>query len=81
MIERTKMFEIRENTITWIDEIDEIKKLDLDPEKTILYNFPNNIEAMFYTGFTVYPKEIPEDRILELESEDYTIINWKANID
>jgi 4-amino-4-deoxy-L-arabinose transferase-like glycosyltransferase len=72
-IERSKAFSDRERNPEWAKELRALNLTETDP-KTILFNYPRPIEAMFYTQLTVY-QEIPDtDTIRELQEKGYKIM-------
>jgi len=71
-IERTKPFEQRDRNPAWVKELQEFSSVS--HAKGILLNYPHPIEAMFYTGLTVY-SHIPEkNSILELMDKGYIVV-------
>ena len=63
----------------WVQELKKMK--NERPRKTILFNYPNPIEAMFYTDITAYDRIPDKKTIINLLQQDYTIIiNEKGDI-
>jgi len=78
-IERIKPFEKMERKPQWVQELKKMK--NERPRKTILFNYPNPIEAMFYTDITAYDRIPDKKTIINLLQQDYTIIiNEKGDI-
>jgi len=72
-IERVKPFVKRERNPEWAKELRALNLTETDP-KTILFNYPRPVEAMFYTQLTVYP-DIPDLKtIRELQKRGYKIM-------
>ena len=79
-IERAKIFQKRECSVEWMDEMEQIRSLPYDPEKTIILNYPHYIEAMFYTDFTVY-SYIPNTTVSQEYNADYVFISYDPESD
>jgi 4-amino-4-deoxy-L-arabinose transferase len=72
-IERAKPFDKRDKNPEWVKELRALNLTATDP-KTILFNYHRPVEAMFYTGFTVY-QGIPDLAIiLDLQAKGYRIM-------
>ncbi len=70
-IERIKPFDHRDRNPEWAREL---KALNIDDPKTILFNTRHPIEAMFYNNCVAY-EHTPEPKVLErLKAMGYTII-------
>jgi len=68
-ITRTKVFNIREFSPAWAVELKKIAWKYNPSEKIVLFNIDHNIEAMYYTGLTVYnflPTQSDADRITRM---------------
>ncbi len=78
-LERVKPFDKRIRNPVWTKEL---KKLSPDPSgKVVLFNVEHHIEAMFYTGYTVYDFIPPVGDILRLQKQGYRImINDKGDL-
>jgi hypothetical protein len=61
-IERIKPFENRDRSPQWVCDLKNSRQI-LN-KKTVLFNYPKPIEAMFYTDATVY-EGIPDDSMLK----------------
>lgn len=71
MIERVKPFSSVDRHPAWVKELQTLTFPN--PTKSVLLNYPNSIEAMFYTPITAYAY-IPEKTILnQLLNNGYTI--------
>jgi 4-amino-4-deoxy-L-arabinose transferase-like glycosyltransferase len=79
-IERAKPFDKRERNPEWVKELRALNLRETDP-KTILFNYPRPVEAMFYTPLTVY-QEVPDLKtIRELQEKGYMVmINDNDNL-
>ena len=77
-IERLKAFEQTERNPQWTRELKELGQEEI--EKGVLFNYPNYIEAMFYTGIPVY-NHIPDRSVLTelLERGHSILINDKGD--
>jgi len=72
-IERAKFFDKRERNPDWAKELRALNMVETDP-RTILFNYPRPVEAMFYTQLTVY-QEVPDLNIIRaLQDKGYKII-------
>ena len=78
-IERLKPFQKRDRNPQWTRQLRELGKEGY--ENAVLFNYPNYIEAMFYTGFTVY-QQIPDKSVIsDLISRGNTIfINTSGDL-
>lgn len=71
-IERIKPFTLRDRSPAWVLGLKELKKKNI--ERGVLFNYDRPVEAMFYTGLTVY-REIPDTAtISELAGKGYDIL-------
>ncbi|MDD2385524.1 MAG: glycosyltransferase family 39 protein [Bacteroidales bacterium] len=79
-IERIKPFSDIDRKPIWVSNLKSIDKTGI-PEKSVLFNFPYPIEAMFYTDFTAYSL-LPS--LIELEkfyADEYNVfIHLKDNV-
>jgi 4-amino-4-deoxy-L-arabinose transferase-like glycosyltransferase len=76
-IERTKPFSLRDRNPEWVKELRANRRsysTDRRPSTTLLFNFPRPIEAMFYTGWTVYNTVPDTAAIQNLQKSGYEII-------
>jgi 4-amino-4-deoxy-L-arabinose transferase-like glycosyltransferase len=72
MIERVKPFEQTSRSPEWVSDLKNLRTNAGD--SVVLFNYSRPIEAMFYTGFTVYPG-IPDSRILtDLSLKGYRVL-------
>jgi 4-amino-4-deoxy-L-arabinose transferase-like glycosyltransferase len=78
-VERTKLFSKRERNPEWTVQLRSLNKIE--DEKVVLFNIKENIRAMFYTDYTVYPF-IPTDIQIEtLTGKGYKVyINDDDNL-
>ena len=78
MVERVKPFSTAPRTPPWVADL---KKLPEDKTgQTVLFNYPRPVEAMFYTGYTVY-SWLPAARTLDsLQSQGYKLWVYKSNM-
>jgi 4-amino-4-deoxy-L-arabinose transferase len=72
-IERTRAFQDRERNPGWAKELRALNLAETDP-KTVLFNYPRPVEAMFYTQLTVYPGLPNKETIRDLQGKGYKII-------
>lgn len=70
--ERIKPFENIDRNPQWVIDLKKIN--DKKISNGIMFNYPNEIEAMFYTDFTVYQDIPSKEFIVELISKGKTII-------
>ncbi len=76
-IERTKFFSNRDGNPIWVQGLKELAgEESLDPAKTLIFNDPHYIEAMFYTGFTAY-SWMPINRVYELKAAGWRVFEQK----
>lgn len=73
--ERIKPLDSKERKPQWVLDLKNLKN-DSD-SKTILFNYPRPIEAMFYTDLTAYQKLVDLSKLEELIQDGYTI--WIYN--
>jgi 4-amino-4-deoxy-L-arabinose transferase len=71
-LERLKPFQKSERNPQWSRELRELGREGY--ENVVMFNYPNYIEAMFYTGYTVYSQVPDQSVISELISEGHTVI-------
>jgi len=72
-VERSKAFGNIERNPAWAQDLRALNIAEPDP-KTILFNYPRQVEAMFYTQLTVY-NEVPDIMtIRELQQKGYKIL-------
>jgi 4-amino-4-deoxy-L-arabinose transferase len=77
-IERVKPFDKRDKYPQWVKELKALPPT----EKTVLFNYGRPIEAMFYTGLTVYAGLPAAEDIQRLKHEGYTLwINDTGSLD
>ena len=78
-IERTKAFQKRDRHPRWVANL---KKLNGEKiNKGVLFNYDKPVEAMFYTGLTVYQTIPDNEMITELMNKGYSIlINDNGNV-
>lgn len=71
-INRVKPFEIINRSPEWANEL---KNLDtkIQEKNSVLFNEEHHVEAMFYSGFTVYPYLPSSQAIEDLNRKGYTI--------
>ena len=72
-IERSKPFIRAEKNPEWVKEL-RAKGVGHGVEKVVLFNYPRPVEAMFYTGMTVYPHIPDSATIRELKDKGYKVI-------
>ncbi len=71
--ERVKPFsDSEEERVAWTTRLKKLK--DRFPVKTIIFNEPRNIEAMFFTGYTAYNKVPTPEEIKSLIGRGYTVV-------
>jgi 4-amino-4-deoxy-L-arabinose transferase len=73
-IERVKPFEHREVEPAWSADLKKINNNASIPENSIIFNVEHNIEAMFYSNYTVYDFIPAETDIQRLISEGYHVV-------
>ena len=73
-IEKNKLLCNFNRSPEWVTNL---KKVDISKQKTILFNYPNPIEAMFYKDLTAYSYIPAEDTLLALKERGYQIIIYK----
>jgi len=86
-IERSKPFMQKDRNPEWVRELREwgvgrsakgvgrsAKGVGHGEGKTVLFNYPRPVEAMFYTGMTVYPHVPDSLTIKELQERGYEVI-------
>jgi len=67
-----KPFEVRERKPLWVQKL---KSLHFpEDKKTIIFNYPQPIEAMFYTDCIVYDKLPDKETLLKLKDNNYHIV-------
>ena len=71
-IERLKPFKNTERNPQWTRQLRELGSEGY--KNVVMFNYPNYIEAMFYTGFTVYDRFPDQNVISELITRGYTVI-------
>lgn len=71
-IERVKPFDRMERNPQWVRQLRELEVSD--PSKTVMFNYPRPVEAMFYTGMTVYPAVPPPETIREIQDKGYRVL-------
>ncbi|MCW3072359.1 MAG: glycosyl transferase family 39 [Bacteroidetes bacterium] len=71
-IERIKPFERSERNPQWAMDLRILGQKDI--KNGVMFNYPRPVEAMFYTGLTVYPEIPGSDVIGELQKKGYIII-------
>lgn len=71
-IERLKPFQQAERNPQWTQELRELGREKI--HNGVMFNYPNYIEAMFYTGIPVYEHMPEQDVIAGLNAGGYTII-------
>jgi 4-amino-4-deoxy-L-arabinose transferase len=72
-VERAKFFDKRDRNPEWVKELRALNLAENDP-KTILFNYPRPVEAMFYTQLTVY-QQVPDEKVIrELQEKGYRIM-------
>lgn len=70
-IERIKPFETSERNLPWVTDLKKLNEKQI--ANGVLLNYNRPIEAMFYTGFTVYPN-IPDSAvIIDLIEKKYQV--------
>lgn len=73
-IERVKPFGVNERKPLWVMKLKELNLMKWDKSRVVIFNFPKPIDAMFYTGFTVY-SEIPTQQLIDsLSKEGYKVL-------
>lgn len=77
--ERLKLYQTNLTQPYWMKKIEELCSYNYPPKKTIVMNFEHNVEAMFYTDYTVYPKMLPQEKIEELHLKKYRLIYYDRN--
>jgi 4-amino-4-deoxy-L-arabinose transferase-like glycosyltransferase len=78
-IERSKPFIRADRNPEWVRELREMGG-GHGVEKIVLFNYPRPVEAMFYTGMTVYP-HIPDSlTIKELQEREYEVMIYKPTL-
>jgi hypothetical protein len=71
-IERVKPFDNRERNPQWVIDLKNLGKNDI--QKGVMFNYPEQIEAMFYTNLTVYDT-LPNYQVInDLIKNNYTVI-------
>jgi 4-amino-4-deoxy-L-arabinose transferase len=71
-IERVKPFDNRERNPQWVIDLKNLGKNDI--QKGVVFNYPEQIEAMFYTNLTVYDT-LPNYQVInDLIKNNYTVI-------
>ncbi len=71
-IERTKLFQKRDRSPAWVEEIKHLRNRFGD-EKVVIFNSIRPIETMLYTDYVAY-KQIPDSSIIDsLEMEGYIV--------
>lgn len=80
-IERSKVFFQRETNPAWAQQL---KELALEqPEsvpKTVIFNEPHAIEAMFYTGFVAYNWMPTPEKINQLKNEGWRVLEYQNGL-
>lgn len=77
-IERTKLFSNRETNPLWAQQLKELgQRKDKNASKTVVFNDPHAIEAMFYTKFTAYNWIPDASKIEQLKQEGWRILEYK----
>lgn len=71
-IERIKPFEKIERNPVWVKELKELGKRNY--KNGILFNYPNPIEAMFYTDLIVYPQNPDQKQLTDIAKKGYPIL-------
>ncbi|MEZ4915998.1 MAG: glycosyltransferase family 39 protein [Chitinophagales bacterium] len=72
-IERTKIFQNKDRTPAWVQEL---KKIENENENLVLINCPNPIETMFYANCIAYSHIPTKEEIDKLEKEGYTVLRY-----
>ena len=76
-IERLKIFEDYDRNPKWVEDLKKIKN-KYPTDKTIIFNYPKPIEAMFYTGYTVY-NQLPDSQYLaKIKSNGCNILIYSS---
>jgi len=76
-VERTKIFLPRETNPIWVEGLKELADGgNQDPAKTLIFNDPHYIEAMFYTGITAY-SWMPIEKVRELKAAGWRVYEPK----
>jgi 4-amino-4-deoxy-L-arabinose transferase len=77
-IERLKIFHQPKTTQNWCLSLKALAKQEaLNGEKTVLFNEPHPIEAMFYTGFTAYSWMPDYKEVNRLKEEGWRVIEFR----
>ncbi len=78
-LERAKPFQISDRNPEWVKGLRALNREA--PEKGVLLNYANPVEAMFYTNLTAYAEIPGEATVRELLDQGYTVIvNDKGDI-
>lgn len=78
-LERAKPFQISDKNPEWVKGLRQLKEEGM--EKGVILNYANPVEAMFYTGMTVYPYIPDEEAVRSLVRQGYpVIVNDKGDV-
>ncbi len=72
-VERSKVFFDRDTRPGWAQQLKKLVQEEKSP-KTVIFNEPHSIEAMFYTGFTAYPWIPSDKKLVEIRQEGWRIL-------
>jgi hypothetical protein len=76
--ERIKFFESRPVDQAWRTDLATINALNYDRRTTVIFNVERAVEAMFYTGFTIYRNMPAPEVAAELDNRGYTVLYYNA---
>lgn len=76
-IERVKPFEIKNRSPQFVQELK--RHAPFFNEKTVVFNYENPIQGMFYTNGIFYARTPSKEKIIALKSEGYDVVLLKEN--